>query len=87
MLSGVVLRYGLWLQQRDQHMRNQVYKYLPDLDYTNIYSDDELLASCGFTPDEIEKTIDYLRHFDFSQNRNDVVRDYTGYEVDTDEDE
>ena len=74
MVDGLVLRYGLWLQQRDQHMMNQVYKYVPDLDYTNIHTDEELLSICGFTNEEIEKMIDYLKHFDFSKNRNDVVR-------------
>lgn len=74
MVDGLVLKYGLWLQQRDQHMINQVYKYVPDLDYTNIHTDEELLSVCGFIPEEIEKMMDYLKHFDFSKNRNDVVR-------------
>ena len=85
MSNGLVLRYGLWLTQTNQGIYHPQFKYIPNLDYTNIHSDEELLSSCGFTPDEIEKTMDYLRHFDFSKNRNDVVRNYIGYEVDTDE--
>ena len=76
MVNGVVLRYGLWLTQRDRNIVQTQFRYIPDLDYTNISSDEELLTACLFTPDEIEKTMDYLRHFDFSTNRNNVIRDY-----------
>ena len=74
MVNGLVLRYALWLTQRNQNIANQQFKYVPDLDYTNIHTDEELLSVCGFTPEEIEKMMDYLKHFDFSKNRNDVVR-------------
>lgn len=74
MINGVVLRYGLWLTQRDRNIVQTQFRYIPDLDYTNINNDEELLSSCGFTSDEIEKMMDYLKHFDFSKNRNDVVR-------------
>lgn len=87
MFDGVVLRYGLWLTQTAQNIKQKQYRFVPNLDYTNIHSDEELLTSCGFNPEEIKTTMDYLRHFDFSQNRNDVVRNYASYEVETDEDE
>lgn len=74
MLSGVVLRYGLWLTQTNQHITNPQFKYVPDLDYTNIHTDEDLLSICGFTPEEIENTMNYLKNFDFSKNRNDVIR-------------
>ena len=74
MVNGLVLRYALWLTQRNQNIANPQFKYVPDLDYTNIHTDEELLSACGFTPEEIEKMMDYLKHFDFSKNRNDVVR-------------
>ena len=74
MVNGLVLRYSLWLTQTNQNIKNPQFKYVPDLDYTNIHTDEELLSICGFTPEEIEKMIDYLKHFDFSKNRNDVVR-------------
>ena len=74
MVNGFVLRYGLWLTQTNQNIANPQFKYVPDLDYTNIHTDEELLSVCGFTPEEIEKMMDYLKHFDFSKNRNDVVR-------------
>ena len=74
MVNGLVLRYGLWLTQTNQNIANPQFKYVPDLDYTNIHTDEELLSVCGFTPEEIEKMMDYLKHFDFSKNRNDVVR-------------
>lgn len=74
MVNGLVLRYALWLTQTNQNIANPQFKYVPDLDYTNIHTDEELLSVCGFTPEEIEKMMDYLKHFDFSKNRNDVVR-------------
>ena len=87
LLKCSVLKYSLWLTQYDRFILDEQFKYVPDLDYTNIHTDEELLAACGFIPEEIEKMMDYLRHFDFSKNRNYVVRDYTGCEVETDEDE
>ena len=74
MVDGRVLRYGLWLTQINQDIITPQFKYVPDLDYTNIHTDEELLSVCGFTPEEIEKMMYYLKHFDFSKNRNDVVR-------------
>ena len=74
MVDGLVLRYGLWITQTNQNICQAQFKYVPDLDYTNIHTDEELLAACGFIPEEIEKMMDYLKHFDFSKNRNDVVR-------------
>lgn len=74
MLNGLVLKYSLWLVQDNQAVYQAEFKYVPDLDYTNIHTDEELLTTCGFTPEEISKIMDYLKHFDFSKNRNDVVR-------------
>ena len=34
-----------------------------------------------FTPEEIENTMNYLKNFDFSKNRNDVVRKYNVNEI------
>ena len=76
MLNGLVLKYSLWLVQDNQAVYQAEFKYVPDLDYTNIHTDEELLSACGFTPEEIENMMDYLRHFDFSKNRNDVIRKY-----------
>jgi hypothetical protein len=86
MVDGRVLRYGLWLTQSSKWINIQQYKYFPQLDYTNIYSDEELLTVCGFNFDEIEKMMDYLRHFDFSKKRNDVVREYARYYTEIDDD-
>lgn len=74
MLNGVVLRYGLWLVQDNQAVYQAEFKYVPDVDYKDIKTDEELLSVCGFTDDEIENMMDYLRDFDFSKNRNDVIR-------------
>ena len=44
MVNGLVLRYGLWLTQTSQNIANPQFKYVPDLDYTNIHTDEELLS-------------------------------------------
>ena len=74
MLNGLVLRYSLWLKLTHQEIFNEQFKYVPNIDYSKINIDEELLSVCGFTPEEISKIMDYLKHFDFSKNRNDVVR-------------
>lgn len=74
MINGYVLRYGLWLTQTKQDIHQEQFKYVPDIDYTSIDTDEKLLATCGFTSDEIENMMKYLKDFDFTRNRNDVVR-------------
>ena len=74
MISGYVLRYGLWLTQINKHIYQEQYKYVPDIDYTNIDTDEKLLSVCGFSDDEIKVVMKYLNDFDFTRNRNDVVR-------------
>ena len=76
MLNGLVLRYSLWLTQNNQAIYQAQFKYVPNIDYKDIKTDEELLSVCGFTPEEIENMMDYLRNFDFMKNRNNVIRDY-----------
>lgn len=75
MINGKVLRYSLWLTQVKQDILQEQFKYVPDINYTTIETDEKLLSECGFTSDEIEKVMNYLKDFDFTQNRNDMVRD------------
>ena len=75
MIDGKVLRLSLWLMQENQDMYQKVFKYVPDIDYTTIDTDEKLLSACGFTSDEIVKVMKYLNDFDFSKNRNDFVRE------------
>ena len=81
MLNELVLKYSLWVVQDNQAIYQAEFKYVPDLDYTNIHTDEELLSICGFTPEEISQVMDYLKNFDFSKNRNDVVRKYNINEI------
>ena len=76
MTSGYVLRYGLWLTQINKHIYQEQYKYVPDIDYTTIDTDEKLLSVCGFSDDEIMKILNYLKYFDFTRNRNEEVRNY-----------
>ena len=75
MINGLVLRYSLWLTQIDQAIYQAQYKYVPDIDYTEIDTDEKLLSKCGFTELEVEKVMTYLKDFDFTQNRNNIVRE------------
>ena len=74
MIYGKVLRYGLWLTQTNQNVYQGQLKYVPDIDYTTIDTDEKLLSVCGFSDDEIKVIMKYLKDFDFTRNRNDVVR-------------
>ena len=74
MMKGYVLRYGLWLTQTNQHIYQAQFKYVPDKDYTTIDTDEKLLSVCGFSDDEIKVVMKYLKDFDFTRNRNDLVR-------------
>ena len=78
MINGKVLRYGLWLTQTNQNIYTAQFKYVPDVDYTTIDTDEKLLSVCGFSNDEIMKILNYLKDFDFKTSRNDTIRDYTG---------
>ena len=74
MINGKVLRYGLWLTQTNQNIYTAQFRYVPDVDYTTIDTDEKLLSVCGFSDDEIKVVMKYLKDFDFTRNRNDVVR-------------
>ena len=74
MLNGLVLKYSLWVVQDNQAVYQEEFKYVPNIDYSKINTDEELLSVCGFTPEEISQVMDYLKNFDFSKNRNDVIR-------------
>ena len=74
MINGLVLRYSLWLTQTNQHILPSQFKYVPDVKYDDIHNDSELLSVCGFSDDEIKVVMKYLKDFDFTRNRNDVVR-------------
>lgn len=75
--DSLVFKYGLWLTQIDQDVLQAQFKYVPDLDYSKIDNDTDLLLACGFTSDEVRTVLDYLKSFDFTQSRNDMVRDYS----------
>ena len=66
------LRFGLWLQQYSQDMQKECYKYFPDIDYSDIDTDEKLLDKLGCKDSKEQKEIlDYVNNFDFTQKRND----------------
>ena len=75
MIDGKVLRLSLWLRQENQDMYQKVFKYVPDVKYEEINTDEKLLEVCGFTSDEIKKIIEYLNDFKFNKDRNDFVKE------------
>ena len=75
--ESLVFRYGLWLTQIDQNVLKAQFKYVPDLDYSKIDNDLDLLLACGFTREEADTVLNYLKSFDFTQSRNDMVRDFS----------
>lgn len=73
--SGLVFKYALWLTQNSRSLTANQFKYIPSLDYSKIDNDLDLLLACGFTREEADTVLTYLSTFDFTQNRNDMVRD------------
>ena len=76
MLKGNVLRYGLWLTQISQNIKVKQFKYVPDIDYTDIPDDFTLLKRCNFSDKDANIVLDYLKNFKFTRNRNDEMRKY-----------
>ena len=74
MLNGFSLKYGLWLTQTNQNIVQAQFRYVPDVDYTNIDTDEKLLSVCGVPDDDIDQMMTYLKNFNFERNRNDVIR-------------
>ena len=75
MLNGFSLKYGLWLTQTNQNIVQAQFRYVPDIDYTNIDTDEKLLSVCGVPDDDIDQMMTYLKDFNFLQNRNKIVRE------------
>ena len=75
--TGLVFKYALWLTQTSRSLTVNQFKYIPSLDYSKIDNDLDLLLACGFTREEADTVLTYLSTFDFTQNRNDMVRDFS----------
>ena len=72
LLHHPLLRFGLWLQQYSQDMQKECYKYFPNIDYSDINTDEKLLDKLGCKdPKEQKEILDYVNNFDFTQKRND----------------
>lgn len=72
--TSLIFRYSLWLTQIKQSLGFQNFKYIPDIDYTKIHTDEDILSTCGFSEDEIVQIMTFLRTFNFNKNRNRCVR-------------
>ena len=47
-------RFLIWLRMNTQDIRKDVFSFVPDLDWTRPWSDDDLYARYGLTDDEID---------------------------------
>ena len=75
LMLGPVLRYGLWLTQINQSISQSQFRYVPDIDYSRVSCDRELLVACGMTDEEADIVMEYVGSFDFTQDRNRTVRE------------
>ena len=72
LIQKPIMRFGLWLVQDTYTMEGKCYKYFPDIDYSDIDTDEKLLDKLGCTdPKEQKEILDYVNNFDFTQKRND----------------
>lgn len=72
--NGLVFKYALWLTQNSRCLTVHQFRFIPSLDYSRIRTDRELLTACRFTPTETDTVLSYLSTFDFTLNRNDIIR-------------
>ena len=72
LLHHPIMRFGLWLQQYSQDMQVYCYKYFPDIDYSEIDTDEKLLNVLGCKDStERKEILDYVNTFNFNEKRND----------------
>lgn len=71
LLHTNLLRFCLWICQDDRNMKRKVWRLFPDIDYSNIKNETELLKKLGCEDDEVDKILKYVGTFDFERKRKD----------------
>lgn len=58
-----LLRFGLYRSQDDQNLRRKVYKYIPNIDWSDdrVKTDEGLLEVCGCPKDKCKEYVDYCK--------------------------
>ena len=71
LLHTNLLRFCLWICQDDRNMKRKVWRLFPDIDYSNIKNETELLKKLGCEDDEVDNILKYVGTFDFEKKRKD----------------
>lgn len=71
LIEGCLLKFCLWICQDDRNMKSKVWKLFPDIDYSDVESDEILLKKLGCDDEWIKKILVYLSDFDFEKKRKD----------------
>lgn len=71
LLHSNLMRFCLWICQDDRNMKRKVWRLFPDLDYSNIENETDLLKKLGCEDDEVDKILEYVEKFDFEKKRKD----------------
>lgn len=71
LLHTNLFRFCLWICQDDRNMKRKAWRLFPDLDYSVIGNETELLEALGCGEDEIGEILEYMGNFDFEKKRKD----------------
>lgn len=71
LLHTNLMRFCLWICQDDRNMKRKVWRLFPELDYSKIENERELLLSVGCDEDDINEILEYVNGFDFERKRKD----------------
>lgn len=58
-LDHSLMRFGIYRSQIDQQMYKPVYRYVPNIDWSKVKNDVDILLQCGCPKDKAEKFVKY----------------------------
>lgn len=71
LLHTNLMRFCLWICQDDRNMKKKAWRLFPDIDYSKIGDERELLLSVGCEEEDIDDILKYVDGFDFKTKRKD----------------
>ena len=71
LLHTNLMRFCLWICQDDRNMKRKVWRLFPELDYSKIENESELLMSVGCEEEDVDEILEYVSGFDFERKRKD----------------
>lgn len=69
LLHTNLMRFCLWICQDDRNMKRKVWRLFPDLDYSKIGNERELLEKLGCEDGVVDEILEYVERFDFGKKR------------------